>query len=66
MEDFTTFRNKQLQKTLKETTALALVEPQPQVGDDFTASKYFGNMRFSPKLRKKLTHKQDRSKTGLI
>ena len=36
------------------------------VGDDFTAQKYFGNMRFSPKLRKKLTDKQSRSKTGMI
>jgi hypothetical protein len=66
MEDFEAYRNKMLQKTIKETVECCGMEPQMGVGDDFTAAKYFGNMRFSPKLRKKLTDKQKRSKTGMI
>jgi hypothetical protein len=67
MEDFNTYRNKFLQQKLRENT----ITPQAAlcgcgIGDDFTANKYFGNIRFSPKLREKLTHKQKRSKTGLI
>jgi hypothetical protein len=68
MEDFNTYRNKVLQQNLRENAMMAQAAPCAAcgVGDDFTANKYFGNMRFSPKLRKKLTHKQERSKTGLI
>jgi hypothetical protein len=66
MEDFNTYRNKQLQKNLRENVMMQTPCSSCGIGDDFTANKYFGNMRFSPKLRKKLTHKQEKSKMGMI
>lgn len=66
MEDFNTYRNKQVRQLNKNECVTCPSPNAMGIGDDFTASKYFGNMRFSPKLRKKLSHKQDRSKSGMI